>query len=402
MSATTELFILQAAPAPTGALALGVPASDAEYEAFSETLKAELKSGQASSENGKSLPQGGENLPESKAGAEEIGEIPAAEQQSASISSKAAKSSGGKSPDASASETVVSEMTTASEMKGAENSADTSNKVTGGVAPADAADTAAQSALINGYQDQGALRELGQPPIDAAIERDVISSETVAVSAMTDAAGQWTRSEISERLDAIWQLLASNGEGALPGKLDPDLHQKLAQSAHSVAAIEQRLGQLAGAGVLEFTEAAYRDGTPATALLALATAMISDEATPLAMADSTSAVMNANSARNNQNAAGGAVTPAQSQRLDAIWNMMASSGQGGIQGAIAADLQQALADSDASLDSIQLRLQTVSSEGATHFNKANYFADRSLSERPVGVQEMLGGGVALARANSSR
>jgi flagellar hook-length control protein FliK len=109
--------------------------------------------------------------------------------------------------------------------------------------------------------------------------------------------------------------------------------------------------------------------------------------------------MNANKATNNQNAAGGAVTPAQSQRLDAIWNMMASSGQGGIQGTIAADLQQALADSDASLDSIQLRLQTLSSEGATHFNKASYFADRSLSERLVATPAVLGGGIALARAN---
>ena len=64
MSATTELFILQAAPAPTGALALGVPATDAEYEAFSEPLKAELNSGQTGAENGKSLPQRGENLPD--------------------------------------------------------------------------------------------------------------------------------------------------------------------------------------------------------------------------------------------------------------------------------------------------------------------------------------------------
>ena len=46
-----------------------------------------------------------------------------------------------------------------------------------------------------------------------------------------------------------------------------------------------------------------------------------------------------------------------------------------------------------------MRLKTLSSEGATHFNKANYFSDRSLFERPVGVQEVLGGGVALARAN---
>ena len=37
MSATTELLTLQAAPAPIGASALGVPASEADYEAFSET-----------------------------------------------------------------------------------------------------------------------------------------------------------------------------------------------------------------------------------------------------------------------------------------------------------------------------------------------------------------------------
>ena len=57
--------------------------------------------------------------------------------------------------------------------------------------------------------------------------------------------------------------------------------------------------------------------------------------------------------------------------------------------------------SDDSLDSIQLRLQTLASEGATHFNKANYFADRSLSERLITTQEALGGGVALARANQT-
>jgi flagellar hook-length control protein FliK len=282
-------------------------------------------------------------------------------------------------------------MTAPSEMKGAAQSADTFNEVTGRVAPAGAVDAAAQSALSEAHQ----------PLIDASTEREVTLSESVAVSAMNDAPGNWTRPEISERLHAISQLFANSGGGAVPGKLDTDLLQKLAHSQHSLAAIEQRLGQLAGAGVLEFTESAYRDGTRATALTALATALISDETMPLAMADSTKAVMNANNALNSQNTARGAVTSAQSQRLDAIWNMMASSGQGGIQGTIAADLQQALADSDASLDSIQLRLQTLSSEGATHFNKANYFADRSLSERPVGVQEMLGGGVALARANQA-
>ena len=373
MSATTELLILQAAPAPTGALALGVPASDAEYEAFSETLKAELNSGQTGVENGKSLPQGGENLPDNEAGAQQLGETPAAEQQNTSVSSKAARSSDGKSPDAPASETVASEI-----------------KV-GRVAPAGAVDAAAQSALS----------DANQPLIDAATEREVMPSETVAVSAMNDVPGEWTRSEISDRLDAISQLLASSGGGALPGQLDTDLLQKLAHSQHSLAAIEQRLGQLAGAGVLEFTESAYRDGTRATALTALATALISDETMPLAMADSTKVVMNANNALNGQNTARGAVTPAQSRRLDAIWNMMVSSGQGGIQGTIEAELQQALADSDASLDSIQLRLQKLSSEGVTHFNKANYFADRSLSQRPVATPVTLGGGVVPARVNQA-
>ena len=93
-------------------------------------------------------------------------------------------------------------------------------------------------------------------------------NEAVVASAMNNAPGQWTRTEISERLDAIWHLLASSGEGTLPGKLDTDLHQKLAHSQHPLATIEQRLGQLAGAGVFEFTEAAYHDGTRATALTA--------------------------------------------------------------------------------------------------------------------------------------
>ena len=88
MSATTELLILQAAPAPIGASALGVPASEADYEAFSETLKAELNSGQTSAENGKSLPQGGENLPDESlsgndAKAQQAGANPASEQHGA-------------------------------------------------------------------------------------------------------------------------------------------------------------------------------------------------------------------------------------------------------------------------------------------------------------------------------
>ena len=84
---------------------------------------------------------------------------------------------------------------------------------------------------------------------------------------------------------------------------------------------------------------------------------------------------------------------------------MASSGQGGIQGTIqgtiAADLQQALAYSDDSLDSIRLRLQALAGEGVTHFNKANYFADRSLSDRPAITQGALGSGVTLGRANQA-
>ena len=379
MSATTELLILQAAPAPIGASALGVPASEADYEAFSETLKAELNSGQTGAENGKSLPQGGENLPDESlsgndAKAQQAGVNSASEQPNASTASKAVKS-----PD---------------------------DAMNDAVAPAVEADAASKNALAEASHEQSALRELAlQPMTEFAVERDVMPDEAVAVSTMNNAASHWTRAEISERLDAIWHLLASSGEGTLPGKLDTDLHQKLAHSQHPLAAIEQRLGQLAGAGVFEFTEAAYRDGTRATALTAVATALTSDETLLSAMADSTKAAMNANSVLSNQNSgqntAGGAVTPAQSQRLDAIWNMMASSGQGGIQGTIAADLHQALAYSDDSLDSIQLRLQTLASEGATHFNKANYFADRSLSERLITTQEALGGGVALARANQT-
>ena len=73
---------------------------------------------------------------------------------------------------------------------------------------------------------------------------------------------------------------------------------------------------------------------------------------------------------------------------------MASSGQGGIQGTIAADLHQALA--------YMMTLWIVFSCGCrhcqrrTHFNQGNYFADRSLSERLITTQKPCG--VALARA----
>ena len=393
MSATTEFLILQAAPAPMGPSALGAPVSEADYKAFSETLKAELNSGQKATENGKSLPQGGENLPDHQATAAQQSEaVPASEQQETAISAKDTQSPG---TAAGTSETGA----------------------------------ATHSDLTEAGQDQSALRDSSlQAMTDAADQRDVMPGQTSAALALdaesaltgepsaitgepsaakidthaiSEAPGQWTRAEISERLDAIWHLLASSGEGTLPGKIETDLHQKLAHSQHPLAAIEQRLGQLAGAGVFEFTEAVYRDGTRANALTALTTSLASDAATPSAMADSTRVVMNADNTLNTQNISGGAVTPAQSQRLDAIWNMMASSGQGGIQGAIAADLHQALAYSDDSLDSIQLRLQTLASEGTTHFNKSNYFADQSLSERLITTQEVRGGGVALARANQT-
>jgi len=366
MSATTELLILQAAPAPTGALALGVPASDAEYEAFSETLKAELNSGQTGAENGKSLPQGGENLPDGEAETQLNGATAASDQQKATMP------------------------------------------------PADGerSDAPAQSALNDTDQDQSALREATlQPLTDLAAERDLMSSKTAAVLSTNDTAVQWSPAEISERLDAIWRLLASNGEGALPGELDTDLHQKLAHSQHSLAAIEHRLGQLTEAGIREFTEASYSDGTRATALTALASALAADETVASSRADSTRTVIGMADAKElamnkvnvvaTADTASGSLTPAQSQRLDAIWNMMASSGQGTIQGTIAADLHQALAYSDESLDSIQLRLQALSSEGVTHFSKANYFADRSLSGQPIAAQGVLGNGVALGRTNQA-
>lgn len=412
MSATTELLILQAAPAPIGASALGVPASEADYEAFSETLKAELNSGQAGAENGKSLPQGGENLPDESlsgndAKAQQAGANPVSEQQNTSTASKAVKSLDSASSDTSTSEAVASETTAAAEMKSAGKSAAASDPINDAVAPAVEADAASKNALAEASHEQSALRELAlQPMTEFAAERDIMPNEAVVASAINSASGQWTRAEIAERLDAIWHLLASSGEGALPGKLDTDLHQKLAHSQHPLAAIEQRLGQLAGAGVFEFTEAAYHDGTRATALTALATALTSDDTLASAMADSTKAAMNANSVLSNQNSgqntAGGAVTPVQSQRLDAIWNMMASSGQGGIQGAIAAELHQALAYSDDSLDSIQLRLQALASEGASYFDKSNYFADRSLSERLITPQQVLDSGGAISRANPGR
>ena len=358
MSATTELLIFQAAPAPTGALALGVPASDAEYEAFSETLKAELSSGQTSAENGKSLPQGGENLPDSDARTQ----LTAAAAAGAVASERGTPTSAGTARDASD--------------------------------PVSRTDALGQSATSEADLDQSALGETAlQSLADAAAERDATSIKPVAALSPHDTPAQWSPSEISERLEAIGRLLASSGEGALPGQLDTDLHQKLARSQHSLTAIKHRLEQLAKAGVSELTEAAFRR------------AMASDETMPSSTADSTTAIVNADNASNNQGSTRGAFTPVLSQRLDAIWNMMASSGQGGIQGiiqgTIAADLHQALAYSDDSLDSIQLRLQALAGEGVTHFNKANYFADRSLSDRPAITQGVLASVVTLGQANQA-
>ena len=401
MSATTELLIFQAAPAPTGALALGVPASDAEYEAFSETLKAELNSGQTSAENGKSLPQGGENLPDDEVKAQHIGATVASDWQKTTM-----PSTDGEPSDAKAVASAASEA-------GAPTSAGTPGDTSD---PVSRTHALAQSALSGADPDQSALGDTAlQTLTDAAAERDVMLIKTVAALSTHDTPVQWSPLQISERLDAIGHLLAANGKGALPGILDPDLHQKLAHSQHSLVAIEQRLGQLAEAGVSKFTEALYSDGTRATALTTVASALTADETIASSMADSTITVIGMADAKspamNKANVvatvdtASGALTPSQSQRLDAIWNMMASSGQGGIQGTIqgtiAADLHRALADSDDSLDSIRVRLQALSSEGVTHFNKANFFAERSLSDRPAATQGVLGSGVALGRANQA-
>ena len=63
MSTTTELLLFQAASAPAGASALGIPASEADYKAFAETLKTELGNGQSGTKTGNSLPQKGESVP---------------------------------------------------------------------------------------------------------------------------------------------------------------------------------------------------------------------------------------------------------------------------------------------------------------------------------------------------
>ena len=391
MSATTELLIFQAAPAPTGALALGVPASDAEYEAFSETLKAELNSGQTGAENGKSLPQGGENLPSDEVEARQTGATAASDRQKTTMPSTDGEPSNTEAAGALASET------------GTPPSAGT---------PRDASDPMsrthahAQSALSGADPDQSALGETAlQTLTDAVAERDVTSIKPVAALSTHDTPAQWSPLQIAERLDAIGHLLSNNGEGALPGNLDTDLHQKLAHSQHSLASIEHRLGQLAEAGVRKFTEALYSDGTRATALTTVASALAADETIASSMADAKSPAMNKANVVATVDTASGALTPSQSQRLHAIWNMMASSGQGGIQGTIqgtiTADLHQALAYSDDSLDSIRLRLQALAGEGVTHFNKANYFADRSLSDRPAITQGALGSGVTLGRANQA-
>ena len=48
------------------------------------------------------------------------------------------------------------------------------------------------------------------------------------------------------------------------------------------------------------------------------------------------------------------------------------------------------------------RLQALASEGASDFNKANYFADRTLSKRLITPQQVLDSGGAKSRANPGR
>jgi hypothetical protein len=79
--------------------------------------------------------------------------------------------------------------------------------------------------------------------------------------------------------------------------------------------------------------------------------------------------------------------------------MMASSGQGEISGTLSADLQQILATGDETLEAIQARLQTLSKEGVTLFNKENYFNNPRLAGSALTAQHASGSAPVLTHAD---
>lgn len=382
MSTTTELLLFQAAAAPTGASALGIPASDADYEAFAETLKTELGYGQSGAKTGNSLPQKGESVPANTA----------------------------TSPSS-----VENEGGSASPVQAVTDRSQGAARDTGSVSP----DTAAPMA------GDGPQNSSTESDLEVASESGVSSRETDNLSADSPLAksAQWNEVEVSDRLKAIEQLFANYGGSNSAGSFDSEVQQKLALSALSLDAIEQRLAKLAQAEIIDFENGVSQGDAKAPDLFGLLTASVDETGMPavsvkaaslsssvapaetgdlLEMAQvirqASSGVSDAASS-SGINALAANTASVVSARSDTISNMMASSGQGEISGTLSADLQQILATGDETLEAIQVRLQTLSKEGVTLFNKENYFNNPRLAGSALTAQHASGSAPVLTHAD---
>ena len=399
MSTTTELLLFQAAATPTGASALGIPASETDYEAFAETLKTELGYGQGGTKTGNSLPQKGQSAPNDAASvAKEKEPASGSPAGLATNQSRGTTRDGGvKDPNnaqLAAREGALHRKSSPDAMGGSalgDASSDTDVISAGALTPEDASARLTEggefiAALAFNNAGFGRISDGSNKPLD-------------------NLAGPtgWTEAELSGRLAAVEQMFAERGRSGTVNITDSEVPQLLARSSLPLDVIEQRLAQLAQAGMFEGKSGFQQGDVGATALIQLVTAQfeeiaMSDSAAKTAIDSNTvtagrlarpnlidTAQISPHTTADVSKAAGSpevnsvvASTSGASARLDAIWNMMASSGQGVISGTIAADLHQMLANSDEGLDVIQARLQALAKEGVGFFNKETYFGSPRL------------------------
>ena len=392
MSTTTELLLFQAASAPAGASALGIPASEADYKAFAETLKTELGNGQSGTKTGNSLPQKGESVPNGAASVARVKDPSSGSQAGLTANQSRGTTRDGGEYDPNNAQLEASDgalhRSSRPESTGdsalADSSSDTEG-VSAGVLSRQ--DVSARLTEQNGSIATSAINNAGFGRVSDVTD-NALDTLTPSIA--------WTQAELSDRLAAIEQMFAGVDVGAATSSIDSEVHQLLAQSSLSLDAIEQRLAQLAQTGIFEDFqpgdvgaaaliqrvtaqfEALAMSGSGAKTAIDSQTVTVGRAARPdtLDTAQLTSQTTAGVSKAAGSPELNSVVTSTSnaSARLDAIWNMMASSGQGVISGTISADLHQMLANSDEGLDVIRARLQTLAKEGIVLFDKETYLA----------------------------
>ena len=349
MSATTEFVILQAAATPPSAKTasgLGLPSDQSAKGEFADTLKAELTSGQRADKTGKSLPQGGEKSPNT-------------------------------SSETDSAEPPLTHMTSGT--SGGEKKASLAQVVPGTTDPSNPS--------TDDISDAHHAGALSQPQADS---EEHSLSQTVTAVGVTD-------QRIAARLDALQQLFRGAQPDAIAGDINLELLQSLSRSDMPLSGVEYQLRQMADAGVRHFDIATFNQGLTAGPSNGLAS---SQPTMPLPTAKRgqgvTIGVTQPGQSQRQPKANGFealASDPAQendvidrSQRLETIRQMVSQTGNSGVSGTLSAELQRELANSDEPLNSVKARLQALSSNGVTEFDKAQYFAHKADSALASPVQ----------------